>query len=129
MTIVRHRSGSPWEVPYGYCRAVRCGDWIEVAGTVAVDADGAVVAPGDAGEQARVALARIASALEQAGARMDQVVRTRVFVVDIVADAEAIGLAHGEAFGGAPPVTTMVQVAALIDPALLVEIEARAYVV
>lgn len=126
MTIVRHRSGSPWEVPYGYCRAVRCGDWIEVAGTVAVDADGAVVAPGDAGGQARVALARIAAALEQAGAQMDQVVRTRMFVVDI-ADSEAVGLAHGAAFGGAPPVTTMVQVAALIDPALLVEIEARAY--
>lgn len=128
MTIVRHRSGSPWEVPYGYCRAVRCGDWIEVAGTVAVDAEGAVVAPGDAGEQARVALARIQAALEQAGARMDQVVRTRMFVVDIAADGDAVGRAHGAAFGDAPPVTTMVQVAALIDPALRVEIEARAFV-
>ncbi|MBJ7331766.1 MAG: hypothetical protein JHC95_17865 [Solirubrobacteraceae bacterium] len=99
-----------------------------MAGTVAVDADGHVVAPGDPGEQARVALARIASALGLAGARMDQVVRTRMFVVDIARHADAVGRAHGAAFGDAPPVTTMVQVSALIDPALLVEIEARAYV-
>lgn len=128
MEIVRHRSGSPWEVPYGYCRAVRCGDLVEVAGTVAVDADGAVVAPGDPGEQTRVALARIATALQAAGARLDQVVRTRLYVVDIAAHADAVGRAHGEVFAEAPPVTTMVQVAALIDPAFLVEIEASAYV-
>lgn len=128
MDVARHRSGSPWEVPYGYCRAVRCGPFVEVAGTVAADEDGAVVAPGDPGEQARVALARIAAALDGAGARMDQVVRTRMYVVDIAAHGDAVGRAHGAAFGGAPPATTMVQVAALIDPELLVEIEARAYV-
>lgn len=128
MPVVRHRSGSPWEVPYGYCRAVRCGDWIEVAGTVAVDEDGAVIAPGDPGEQTRVALARVGAALEAVGAGLDRVVRTRMFVVDIAAHGDAVGRAHGEVLGGAPPVTTMVQVAALIDPALLVEVEARAYV-
>lgn len=128
MSIVRYRSGSPWEVPYAYCRAVRCGDWIEVAGTVAAEPDGTVVAPGDPGEQTRVALARIEAALHEVGGRMDQVVRTRMFVVDIAAHGNAVGRAHGEVFGAAPPVTTMVEVAALIDPALLVEVEARAFV-
>lgn len=128
MELVRHRSGSPWEVPYGYCRAVRCGDLVEVAGTVAVDGAGAVVAPGDPGGQTRAALERVAAALDAVGARLDEVVRTRLYVVDIAAHGDAVGRAHGEVFAGAPPVTTMVQVAALIDPALLVEIEARAWV-
>jgi enamine deaminase RidA (YjgF/YER057c/UK114 family) len=125
--IERFGSGAPWESPFGYSRAVRCGDFVIVAGTTAVDEDGVVLAPGDAGGQVHAVLDLVEQALAQAGARLEQVVRTRMFVTDISRAGE-IGRAHGERFGAAPPVTTMVQVVALIDPRMLVEIEAVAYV-
>jgi enamine deaminase RidA (YjgF/YER057c/UK114 family) len=125
--IERFGSGAPWESPFGYSRAVRCGDFVLVAGTTAVDEDGVVLAPGDAGGQVHAVLDLVERALAQAGARLEQVVRTRMFVTDISRAGE-IGRAHGERFGAASPVTTMVQVAALIDPRMLVEIEAVAYV-
>jgi enamine deaminase RidA (YjgF/YER057c/UK114 family) len=125
--IERFPSGAPWEEPFGYSRVVRAGDLLLVAGTTAIDQDGVVLCPGDAGGQVRVILDAIEAALARAGARLEQVVQTRMFVID-VSRAEEIGRAHGERFAGAAPVTTMVQVAALIDPRMLVEIEAVAYV-
>jgi enamine deaminase RidA (YjgF/YER057c/UK114 family) len=125
--IERFASGGPWEERFGYSRAVRAGDLVFVAGTTAVDEDGVVRGIGDAGEQAAYVLEQIAAALAAAGARMDQVVRTRMFVTDISRAGE-IGRAHGAAFGAHPPATAMVQVVALIDPRMLVEIEAVAYV-
>jgi enamine deaminase RidA (YjgF/YER057c/UK114 family) len=125
--IERFGSGGPWEAAYGYSRAIRCGDFVLVAGTTAVDEDGVVLAPGDAAGQVHAVLDAIEAALALAGASLEQVVRTRMFVTDI-SRRDEIGRAHGERFGGAPPVATMVQVAALIDPRLLVEIEAVAYV-
>ena len=124
--IERYASGGPWEAGFGYSRAVRAGELVLVAGTTAIDEDGVVRGVGDAGAQAAFALDNVAAALAQAGARMDQVVQTRMFVTDI-ARAEEIGRAHGERFGEHPPVSTMVQVAALIDPRMLVEIEAVAH--
>lgn len=124
-TIERWGSGGPWEEAVGYSRVVRAGDWVHVAGTTAT-VGGAVVGRGDPGEQTRVALGLIGAALERAGASLDQVVRTRLFVVDI-ADWEAVGRAHGEVFGAIRPVATMVEVARLIDPDHLVEIEAEAW--
>jgi enamine deaminase RidA (YjgF/YER057c/UK114 family) len=106
---------------------VRCGDLVLVAGTTAIDEDGVVRAPGDAGGQVHAVIDRIEAALAQAGARLDQVVQTRMFVTEIDR-AQEIGRAHGERFGANPPVSTMVEVAALIDPRMLVEIEAVAWV-
>ena len=123
--IERWGSGGPWEGVVGYSRAVRCGDYVHVAGTTAT-VDGAVVAKGDAAEQTRVTLRIIGEALARAGARFDQVVRSRIFVVDID-DWEAIGKAHGEVFAEIRPVSTMVEVSRLIDPDHLVEIEIDAY--
>lgn len=117
-------SGSPWEGLVGYSRAVRVGNQIEVAGTTAMDGD-LVVGEGDPYAQAQRALAIIGQALAELGADSSQVVRTRLFVTDISKWRE-IGRAHGEFFGKTRPVTTMVQVSALIDPRLLVEIEATA---
>ncbi|MEA2149531.1 MAG: hypothetical protein QOD69_1361 [Solirubrobacteraceae bacterium] len=125
--IARFGSGGPWEQRFGYSRAVRAGDLVLVSGTTAIDEDGVVRCPGDAGGQVEVVLDAIESALARAGARMDQVVRTRMFVTDI-SRAEEIGRAHGDRFGTIAPVTTMVEVAALVDPRMLVEIEAVAYV-
>jgi len=125
--IERFASGAPWEAPFGYSRAVRCGDFVLVAGTVAVSEDGVVLAPGNAGGQVHAVIDAVELALEQAGASLDQVVQTRMFVADI-SRSDEIGRAHGERFGAIKPVTTMVQVAALIDPRMLVEIEAVAYV-
>jgi enamine deaminase RidA (YjgF/YER057c/UK114 family) len=124
--VERFGSGAPWEAPFGYARAVRCGDFVLVAGTTAISEDGVVLALGDAGGQVHAVVDRIEAALEQAGARLDQVVQTRMFVTDI-ARADEIGRAHGARFGAHPPVTSMVQVAALVDPRMLVEIEAVAY--
>jgi enamine deaminase RidA (YjgF/YER057c/UK114 family) len=124
--IERYASGGPWEAGFGYSRAVRAGDLVLVAGTTAIDEDGVVRGVGDAGAQTAFALDRVAAALVLAGARMEQVVQTRMFVTDI-SRAEEIGRAHGERFGAHPPASTMVQVAALIDPRMLVEIEAVAH--
>ena len=125
--IERFASGGPWEERFGYSRAVRAGDLVFVAGTTAVDEDGVVRGIGDAGEQTAYVLERIAAALAQAGAKMGQVVRTRMFVTDI-SRAEEIGRAHGAAFGEHPPAMSMLEVSALLDPRMLVEIEVVAYV-
>lgn len=124
--IERFGSGAPWEASFGYSRAVRAGDFVLVAGTTAVDEDGVVRSPGDAAGQVEAALDAMEAALGRAGARMDQVVQTRMYVTDI-SRADEIGRAHGDRFRGIDPVTSMVQVAALIDPRMLVEIEAVAY--
>ncbi len=125
--IERFASGGQWEAAFGYARAVRAGDVVLVAGTTAIDEDGVVRGIGDAAAQVAFALDRIEAALAQAGARLDQVVLTRMFVTDMTR-ADEIGRVHGERFAAHPPVASMVQVAALIDPRMLVEIEVMAYV-
>lgn len=123
--IDRFSSGAPWEPIAGYSRTVRAGDRVLVAGTTATLPDGEIAGPGDAGAQTRQAIANVEAALALAGATFADVVRTRIYVTDI-SRWEDVARAHGEAFGAHPPVTTMVQVAALIDPRMLVEIEAEA---
>lgn len=125
--IERVASGGPWEARFGYSRAVRAGDLVLVAGTTAIDEDGVVRGIGDAGAQAAYVLDRIAAALTLAGASMEQVVQTRMYITDVTR-AEEVGRAHEERFGSHPPASAMVQVAALLDPRMLVEIEAVAYV-
>lgn len=120
-------SGATWEPVVGYSRAVRVGSWVSVAGTTAAAEGGGAVGGDDIGAQAREALRRIVSALRQAGAGPEHVVRTRMFVTDI-GQWEEVGRAHGEVFGDVRPATSMVEVCRLIDPALLVEIEADAIV-
>ena len=118
-------SGAPWEQVVGYSRAVAAGDHVWVTGCTSI-ADGQVVHDGDAYAQTVQALRNVEWALTQAGASMADVVRTRIFVTDI-ARWEEYGRAHGEAFGATMPATSMVEVSGLIDPRMLVEVEAVAY--
>ncbi|GAA4388011.1 RidA family protein [Hymenobacter koreensis] len=118
-------SGSPWEGPVGYSRAVRVGNLVEVAGTTAMDGD--MVTGTDCYTQTKRILEKIADALHEAGATMDHVVRTRIFVTDITQWQE-VGRAHGEVFKNIRPASSMLEVRALIDARLLVEIEASAVI-
>ena len=118
-------SGSEWEDRVGYARAVRLGNTVHVSGTTAVDEGGNVVGPGDAVAQTRYILERIDRALRDCGASLSDVVRTRIYVTDIH-DWEPVGDVHREVFGDIHPAATMVEVAALIHPDLLIEIEADA---
>lgn len=127
MTSRNVYSGSPWEAKVAYCRAKRVGDSVFVSGTVAVDPDGKPVAPGAVYEQARYALQKIERALFELGAGLRDVVRTRTFLVDID-DFEQFARAHREAFAGVDPVATCVQVARLVSPEYVVEIEVDAVV-
>ena len=127
MKRVNIASGAPWEPVVGYSRAVRVGDHVYVSGTTATDGDGNIVGAGDPYAQTRQIMANLAAALERSGAQLADVVRTRIFVTDI-AQWEAVGRAHGETFAAIRPACTMVEVAQLIAPEIMVEIEADAII-
>jgi len=127
MPFQRVFSGAPWEAQVGYCRALRAGDRIFVTGTAPVAEGGGVYAPGDAYAQAQRCFQIIERALAELGAGMADVARTRMFVTDIDRWPE-YGRAHAEAFGDHPPTTTLVEIRRLIDPDMLIEIEADAVV-
>ncbi|MGB6555201.1 MAG: RidA family protein [Candidatus Binataceae bacterium] len=124
--LARISSGTPWEPIVAYSRAVRFGDLVAVSGTTATDAHGTIVGGGQMYVQARQALTNIRTALERMGLKIENVVRTRMFVTDIARFAEA-ARAHHEFFAASPPATTMVEVRRLVDPRMLIEIEADAY--
>lgn len=121
------RSGAPWEPLVGYSRAVRFGNFVAVSGSAAIGPDGKLVGEGDAYVQAKRCIEVVREALEEAGASLGDVVRTRMFVTDIEQWPD-IARAHQEAFGAVAPATSMVEVTRLIDPAMLVEIEADAVI-
>lgn len=120
-------SGRKWEEQVSYCRALRVGNTVFVAGTTAVDANGEVVAPGDVGAQAKFILDKIGRALKECGSSLRDVVRTRMFVTNIE-QFDGVAAAHRHAFEEAPPVATCVEVTKLVDPRLVIEIEVDAIV-